>query len=171
MNLQVNYKYIYKYIYNKTSEFTSKVTSKVTLQDDLQDNLQDSFRTEGAHHAGVGTKRLCAAADPTALRASPATVPGFRPPKVGWEGVPANLGGNTSSTSWVGRCDGKLGWEHVPPKFYGTCSHPSLLQPLPTQLNMGRVPTQVPPWKNDGKILQKTNQSYKKSDENQPKFT
>ena len=32
-------------------------------------------RTEGAHHAGVGTKQALAAADPTALRASPATVP------------------------------------------------------------------------------------------------
>ena len=67
---------------------------------------------------------------PTALRASPATVPGFRPPKVGWQGVPANLDGNTSSTSWVGRCDGKFGWEHVP----HAPSHPSFT---------GRVPTQV----------------------------
>ena len=65
--------------FTSTCTSTSKVTSKVTLQDDLQDNLQDSFRTEGTHQAGVGTKRLCAAADPTALRASPATVPGLTP--------------------------------------------------------------------------------------------
>ena len=52
-------------------------------------------------------------------------------------------------------------WAYTfPPNFHGTRSHPSLLQPLPTQLNMGRVPTQVPPWKNDGKILQKTNRNY-----------
>ena len=96
---------------NKTSELTSKVTSKVALQDDLQDNLQDSFRTEVAHHAGVGTKRLCAAADPTALRASPATVPGFTPSHPTFMGrVPTQVCYSPFPPSSI--------WDAFPPKFH-----------------------------------------------------
>ena len=93
---------------------------------------------------------------PTALRASPATVPGFRLPKVGWEGVPANLDGNTSSTSWVGRCDGKLGWEHVP----HAPSHPSFTGRVPTQVCYSPFPPSriwdaFPPKFHHGKTMEK----------------
>ena len=38
--------------------------------DTLQEHLQTDVRS-GSHHAGVGTKQLCAAADPRRLRLAP----------------------------------------------------------------------------------------------------
>ena len=52
------------------------------------------------------------------------------PYSTGWEGAVANLGGNMSRKTWVGRCVGDV----FPPKFAVAPSYPTC---------GGRVPTQV----------------------------
>ena len=56
------------------------------------------------------------------------------PYSTGWEGAVANLGGNTSRKTWVGRVPTQVCRRTFLPNLWRTCSHPSLLAHLPTQL-------------------------------------
>ena len=101
---------------------------------------------------------------PTALRASPATVPGFTPSlptftgriptqlcrntlpphfhgtsshatlKVGWEGAVADLGGNASHESWGQLALSQLLRDAFPPKLAGAPSYPAFTGHVPTQV-------------------------------------